>query len=590
MQPAVMMAWKQSKFQKIGFDGPEEIGTIKKSWRGRIHVLLIYPNTYHVGMSNLGYQAVYALFNKNDHIVCERFFLSDNKPYTRQQFASVESGRPFSDFDIIAFSLSFENDYLNVLDILELSGIPLNSKDRDSSCPLIIAGGVACMINPEPVSPFIDCFLIGEAEDILSDFINNINLTVSRKTCLKKLASTVPGIYVPQFYKESYNKDNTLRAFETVEDVPEKISRRYVKDLTHSSTCSALLTPHTVFSNAFLIEVGRGCYHGCRFCAAGYIYRPPRFRSIPQIRECVNHAFPLTNKIGLVGSAVSNLPGILDLCASIYQHPRHISFSSIRADSLTRELASALHNCGVKTATLAPEGGSDRIRKVINKGLDESAILQATEFLVTAGIPNLKLYFMIGLPTESMDDIEAIVTLCKSIKKMFLAFSRPRKKIGTISISLNPFIPKPFTPFQWSSMDHEQSLKVKIDYIKKRLKVIPNVNLQIEKPRSAYIQTLLSRGNRKISLILEQTLKNNRNWTKTLKTAVPDPDFFTYREIPLDELLPWDFIDHGLHKQFLQHEYKKAMRSQPSDPCKMDDCHICGVCNHTIPTSPRLYE
>jgi radical SAM superfamily enzyme YgiQ (UPF0313 family) len=341
-----------------------------------------------------------------------------------------------------------------------------------------------------------------------------------------------------------------------------------------------VLTPDTAFSNAFLIEVSRGCHHGCRFCAAGYIYRPPRFRSSSNISNCLNNALELTDKIGLVGSAVSDFPGIIDLCTNAHHHNRNLSFSSIRADALTPELAAALFNAGVKTATIAPEGGSKRIRKVMNKGITESDILHATDRLVTAGIPNLKLYFMIGLPTETMDDIEALVTLCKSVKNSFLASSRPKKRMGNISVSLNPFIPKPFTPFQWAPMDHVQSLKSKITYIKKELNPVPNMELQIERPRSAYIQTLLSRGDRRTALMLQHVLQNQRNWTKTLKDSPIHTDFFTYREIPADELLPWDVINHGISKQFLLSEYKKAIRTQTSDPCPMDNCHICGVCKN----------
>jgi len=572
------MVRKKGNPKRTGTDKLDETGAIRKSWAGRIRILLVYPNTYHVGMSNLGYQAVYSLFNEKDHLVCERFFLPDAKPYTQQRLTSLESGRPILDFDIIAFSLSFENDYLNVLQILSSAGIPLQSADRDSNSPLIIAGGVACMLNPEPVSPFFDCFLIGEAEAILPGFIDIYDPTDSKLHCLKKIAANVPGIYVPEFYKALYNEDNTLKAFEPVTDAPAKISRQFLKDLSDVSTHSAFLTPHTAFSQAFLIETGRGCYHGCRFCAAGYIYRPPRVRPPEQLKDTLTQGFSASDKIGLVGAAVSDLPNIIDLCTTAHQQHQSLSFSSIRADALNPEMADALFKCGVKTATIAPEAGSERIRKVMNKGITEADILQATEYLVTAGILNLKVYFMIGLPSETFEDIEAIVTLCKSIKKSFLASSRPKKKMGNISVSLNPFIPKPFTPFQWAPMDNERSLKTKIKYIHKELKTIPNMDLQVEKPRSAYIQTLLSRGDRNISMVLTQALKNQKNWTKTLKNSSVDFNFYTYRDIPLDELLPWDFIDHGIHKKFLQKEYKKALKNQPSDPCPMDSCNICGVC------------
>lgn len=552
------MTRKYARSKKKADTAPEEIGAIKKSWKNRIRVLLVYPNTYSVGMSNLGFQAVYTLLNQYEEVVCERFFLPDTKTYAANQFLSLESGKRFTNFHIIAFSLSFEQDYLNLLYILSKTGIPLYSKDRDTRFPLIIAGGVACMLNPEPVSAFIDCFLIGEAEAVLPDFMTHFDPAMKKKSCLMHLSTHISGLYAPVFYEATYNKDNTLRAFGPVADLPSKIRRRFTSDLSAVPTYSALLTPHTAFSRTFLIEIGRGCFHGCRFCAVGYVYRPPRFRPVSQLKSYVDLAIPLTNKIGLVSSAVSDLPGIIDLCNYAHENQLSLSFSSFRADSLTPEFADTLHRCNVKTATIAPEAGSERMRKVINKGITESDILQAVETLVISGIPNLKLYFMIGLPSETSDDIEAIVRLCRTIKRKFLETSRLKHKMGKISVSINPFIPKPFTPLQWAPMDHEHSLKIKIKQIKNGLRSIPNVNVQADKPRSAYIQTLLSRGDRRACRILSQTLKAHGNWTKVLKISSPDPDFFTYRQISTDELLPWDFIDHGIHKEFLCKEYQKA--------------------------------
>ncbi len=558
-----------------------EIGTIRKQWKGRIKVALVYPNTYHVGMSNLGFQTVYDLLNKIDHVVCERSFLPDDSGPAAVRIVAIESGSPISDFDIIAFSVSFENDYPNLLTILDRAGIPLRSDDRGTPHPLVIAGGIAFFSNPEPVSPFIDCFLIGEAEAILPRFFDIALpdlLSQDKRTCLKTLARNVTGAYVPAFYSTTYNPDGTVCAIEPLIDVPVKIERMYMKDLSNVPTCSAIITTDTTFDSTFLIEVGRGCPHGCRFCSTGFVYRPPRFRSFSLLDKCLQQGASMTDKIGLVGAAVSDLPDINKLCGQALEKDTRISFSSLRADALSPELISILRQNKVKTATIAPDAGSERMRKVINKGITEEDVLNAAENLVAGGIPNLKLYFMIGLPTETMDDVEAIVLLCKQIKHRFLKSSRIRKRIGEITVSLNSFIPKPFTPFQWIPMDEVRSLKKKIKKIKDGLKRVANVRVHSDIPRWAYIQALLSSGDRKVAQILLLANQNRGNWPKTLKASPVNPDFYVHRERSLNELLPWDFIDNGINKSFLKEEYKRALQGKTSPPCPIESCNICGVC------------
>ncbi len=558
-----------------------EIGTIRKHWKGRIKVALVYPNTYHVGMSNLGFQTVYDLLNKIDHVVCERSFLPDDSGPAAGRIVAIESGRPISDFDIIAFSVSFENDYPNLLTILDRAGIPLRSDDRGPPHPLVIAGGIAFFSNPEPMSQFIDCFLIGEAEAILPRFFDIAQpdlLSQDKRTCLKTLARNVTGAYVPAFYSTTYNPDGTVCAIEPLIDVPVKIERMYMKDLSNVPTCSAIITTDTTFDSTFLIEVGRGCPHGCRFCSTGFVYRPPRFRSFSLLDKCLQQGASMTDEIGLVGAAVSDLPDINKLCGQALEKDTRISFSSLRADALSPELLSILRQNKVKTATIAPDAGSERMRKVINKGITEEDVLNAAESLVASGIPNLKLYFMIGLPTETMDDVEAIVLLCKQIKHRFLKSSRIRKRIGEITVSLSSFIPKPFTPFQWIPMDEVRSLKKKIKKIKDGLKRVANVRVHSDIPRWAYIQALLSSGDRKVAQILLLANQNRGNWPKTFKASPVNTDFYVHRERSLNELFPWDFIDNGINKSFLKQEYQRALQGKTSPPCPIESCNICGVC------------
>jgi len=513
-----------------------ERGTIKKDWRGKISVALAYPNTYHVGMSNLGFQSVYRLINDLDTVVCERAFLPEGAGRAHGRLRSLESGRRLADFDIIAFSISFENDYPNLLTILALAGLPLLSSERHPPHALIIAGGATSLLNPEPIALFVDCFLIGEAEPILPGF------------------------------------------FDLYEKHSPRVKRVIAEDLSSWDTCTTVLTPHTTFDNTYLIEAARGCPHGCRFCAAGFVYRPPRFRTTGQLENALGQAAGRARGVGLMAAAVSDVPGLERVCRKAIDHDLRLSFSSFRANLLTSEFLDVLKQARIKTATIAPDAGSERMRRVINKGINEQDILKAAEWLVGAGIPNLKLYFMVGLPGETMSDVESIVALCKKIKHRFLKASRAMARLGQIMVSMSSFVPKPFTPFQWVPFEDVKGLKAKIKHVKDGLRRVPNVRVHADLPKWAYVQALLSRGDRRTAELLVGVHKNNGNWVKTLKGSIINPDFYVYRERSLDEILPWDFIDHGINKAFLVEEYQKALREETSPQCHVGQCKACGVC------------
>ncbi|MBF0572344.1 MAG: radical SAM protein [Desulfamplus sp.] len=575
-------------------------------------------------MSNLGFQSVYGMLNRDERVSCNRFFMSNthhNYPNNDRfsntndkefDIISCETNISLSSSDLIAFSVSFENDYLNIVSILKNSGIPPKASDRNASYPFIIAGGIACFLNPEPIAPFIDCFLLGEAEEILPAFLDifipSLSTTYdsSYENIKKRVSVEINGAYVPEFYQLSYDTDgNFLAILPIYDDIPAKISVQHIKDLSKISTTTQILTNDTTFDNTFLIEIGRGCHHGCRFCSAGFIYRPSRFYPEKNIVDAINEATLITDKIGLVSPTVSDHPSINNICANVRNtntcgndfnncrvntdeiNPSNIknsgikiSFSSLRLDSLNDETIETLVKSSVKTATIAPEAGSQRMRNIINKKISEEQIFSAVQRLVEHGIMNLKLYFMVGLPFEKIEDVKEIVTLTKKIKELFLEASRKNRKIGNITLSINPFIPKPTTPFQWRAMDSLSNFKKKVAIIKDGLKKIPNITIHAESSKTAMINAMLSRGDRRMAdmvenpeLFLKKTKEiENKNPEKTSMGKI------IFSAIDLSAPLPWDILDTGIKKEFLIKELKRAELEETSPDCPMVECSSCGIC------------
>jgi len=559
-----------------------ERGNVIKAGGTEVSFALAYPNTYHVGMSNLGMHQIYAILNRRVDTACDRVFLPDEEDLeeygkTGTALFSLESRRLVREFDILAFSVSFEQDYVNVVELLRLSGIPLDKAERTAGDPLVVLGGICSFFNPEPLTDFVDLVIVGEGEEVIGEFIEGFkaNREKGRQGLLRAL-STVPGIYVPEFYDVTYHDDGTIRERRILEPgAPERIVKRTVADFSRTPAASVIVTPHTEFSDRYLAEITRGCGRHCRFCMAGTLYLPPRNLSIEQAGEQARKADELCGKIGLVGAALSDYPEINELCARI---EGGVSVSSLRADSVSQVLIDRLARSGHKTISLAPEAGSERLRKVINKGVTEEEILRAADMIFSRSIPNLKLYFIIGLPTETQDDVDAIIALAQKVHEVQLKHARPQGRIGRITLSVNTFVPKPFTPFQWEPMETVENLNKKMRSLERAVRRIGNMNVIHDLPKWAAVQALLSRGDRRTGKLIRAALENGENWKQAAKTAKIDTDFIVHRRREFSERLPWDFIDIGVRKEYLMNEYQRALEEKFTPPCRVGSCRTCGVC------------
>lgn len=528
---------------------------------GRLSICLVSPSRYHTGMSSLGFQTVYALMAGSADIRCERAFLPDQElleeyQRSRTPLLSLESSTPLADFDVVAFSTSFEPDYLNIPLILQLARIPLLSAARSQSDPLLIAGGAAFFINPEPVADFFDAICIGEGEVVVPAIIGTLLSPVDNgRDGLLKALSAIPGVYVPSYYHPRY-RSGTLVGYDVDGDAPLPVSREPVCLEQHESSASQILTEHTEFGDMFLVEVSRGCPRGCRFCSSGFIYGAFRQQPFDSVVALIDLGLAHRAKIGLVGAAVSDYAEIGRLCRYIVEKGAKVSVSSLRIDRIDPGMLDALIASGHKTISLAPEGGSQRMRDAIRKNLTEAQILSACDMLISRDILNLKLYFIIGLPGETEDDLDEMIRLIETIRERVIERGRANKRLGEISVSVNPFIPKPFTPFQWCGMEPLPSLERKVKLLEGRLRRLSNVKLKVESLRGSYLQALLSRGDRRLTPLLIE-MAGGANLKKAAKICDIDTNLYVQRTIAGDELLPWSIIATA-DQELLRREYDRA--------------------------------
>jgi radical SAM superfamily enzyme YgiQ (UPF0313 family) len=562
----------------------QEKGAVVREWGAGFPVALVYPNIYPVAMGNLGFQAIYHLLNSQPGLVCERAVLPDPEEWreyvrTRTPILTLESQRPLRDFAGVAFSISFEPDYQKVLDILAQSGIPLLAAERSPEDPLVLAGGVATFLNPEPLAPFVDAFYLGEGEVGAAPFFQFLAEgagTRGRGHLLLDLAQTIPGTYVPGGYQPHYRENGTLADFAPKAGFPSTITAPHVRELFYHPTHSHILAPQSEWGEMFLVELGRGCSRGCRFCAAGFIYRPPRERPAAQLLPQVEEGLEYSRKIGLVSTAVSDHPEVKEICRKVLELGGELGISSLRADSADAELFGLLAQGGVKTVALAPEAGSERLRRVLNKHLTEEDLAQAAVAAALAGITNVRFYFMVGLPTETADEVREIGQLVKYLQHRVIKGSQGKKKLSLITLSISSFVPKPFTPFQWAPFAEVGELKKRLKLVRQELKGVKEVRVHTDLPKWAYTQALLARGDRRVGEML--LAAHREGWAKALRQSPVNPDFFVHRERDQDELFPWDFIDHGLDKNYLWEEYQLGLAEKESPPCQPEVCRRCGVC------------
>jgi radical SAM superfamily enzyme YgiQ (UPF0313 family) len=560
------MSWRIKKKAQVLVQSEE--GTVHKDWGGRVSVALVYPNTYAVGMSNLGFQTIYDHLNRLPDVVCERVFFPDPEDLdehlrTATPPVSLESLRPLRDFDIVGFSVTYEGDYINAVRLLEMAGIPARSTDRGPGEPLVVMGGVCAFSNPEPMAPFMDLVVVGEGEEAVADLVaawraaRDAEGGDPRPRALRSLLGA-PGMYVPGAYAARVGPGGEPAGVVPVDPgAPAVVVKRRLRQVDAFQTRSILKSPRAEYGHMELLEVGKGCGRGCRFCLEGQVYRPVRHRSLDSLRRSVADIAATGKRVGLVGACVSDYPWIGELMGVLAEHGVEVSISSLRADSLSEELVAALERGGHRTLTVAPEAGTERLRQVIRKAITDEQLFAACDLLRRHGIPHLKCYFMIGLPTEGMADVEAIPALAARMLRRLQVPAPDGRPFGKLTLSVSSFVPKPWTPFQWAAFDDPRQLEAKLDVIKRGAGRL-GVRVVHENPREAALQALLARGDRRVADFVALAARSGGDWRRALREWDGDPVSYTRRERPVDEVLPWDHLDVGVKKAGLLREWQRA--------------------------------
>lgn len=583
------------------YTGGEFNQIIKDKNKIDIRVAFCFPDTYEIGMSNLGMSILYSTMNELPFVWCERVFAPWGDMYEEMKKENVplyalESGDAISEHDVLAFSIGYEMAYTTVLDMIDMAGLPLHSADRTELLPLVIAGGTAAL-NPEPMADFIDLFLLGEGEEMnneLLELLHTAKLNGWSKTEFLMKAAHIGGVYVPSFYEPVYNEDNTIKEFLITDGAPEKVTKRIISDLDKVHFPLKPIVPSTeVVHDRVNLELFRGCVRGCRFCQAGYVYRPIRAKKVETLVEQGKALLKNTGcqDITLLSLSSSDYRSLGGLCDGLleYCEPRSIGLSlpSLRADNFSMEIMHKIQKTRKSGLTFAPEAGSQRLRDAINKNVTEEDLLNTCRLAFEGGWNNVKLYFMLGLPTETDEDILGIAELANQVLHTWRLYANNKNRGVRITVSTSCFVPKPHSPFQWEAQNTMDEYIRKVNLLRDSIKA-KNVVYNWHDPQTSYIEATLSRGDRRMGKVLENVWRSGgrleawsdyfsfERWMKAFEDADVDPSFYAHRLRDRDEVMPWDRVDIGVREEHLWHEREECYKSELSPDCRRQ-CSACGA-------------